>query len=215
MKTALCALALLACGGQQFEGVDEAASSAGSSSSAGNDAGGGSSSGAGGSSSSAGNDAGAGDAGELVTGPPALCAELPITAHGSWTATASAQPFQVPKAIDGLPETRWSSEEPQAGTEWIQVDLGASVAINRVDVSCCVVVEGYPESLEDYGRELVIRLSETSEDFAAEPVASGPGIAGGTTFTFAPAVGRYLLVSQAGTHAVNWWSVHEISPACE
>ena len=230
----LCVLALLACSGQQFEGAEATAgaTSAGSSSGGGiagggvanhggQDAGGRSGEPAGGSVAGVaggelvGGEGGAGGG----PGPPAVCAEHPLSERGSWSATSSpdvtTSDYSPPMAIDGVQETRWSSGQPQAGNEWLQVDFGVSVALSGVGVSCCVLTEGYPGSLEDYGRAFELRVSNVSQDFAAVPVAAGPGVLGGTAFSFAPAVGRYLLVSQVGTNAVNWWSVHEISVSCE
>lgn len=157
-----------------------------------------------------------GSGGVATPEPTAVCLEHPTPPASSWAVTTSPEGSGEPGlAVDGLPETRWSSEAPQAGNEWLQVDFGASVALSGVVVSCCVLTQGYPESLEDYGRRLELRVSDAPQDFAAVPVAAGPGFVGGTAFSFPPTVGRYLLISQTATQEVNWWSVHEIIASCE
>ena len=40
--------------------------------------------------------------------------------------------FEASNAVDGSLSTRWASQDPATGTEWIYVDLGATTSISRV-----------------------------------------------------------------------------------
>jgi hypothetical protein len=133
-----------------------------------------------------------------------------------WTATAShfsagnsteADPAYNPPshAIDGNVNERWSTGKPQSGNEWLQIDFGRTVAIDRVTVS--------PDAM-DFPRGYAVRFSSTSMNFAAPVLMSGAGQPGDLVINFAvPVIGRYLVISQTGTNTL-WWSVTELNVAC-
>ena len=52
-------------------------------------------------------------------------------------------------------------------------------------------------------------------DTAAAVLAEMDGKAGLQTLTFAPATGRYILISQTGTGTSHWWSVHDLTATCQ
>ncbi len=161
---------------------------------------------------------GAGAGGELVPQGHPECAAAPVPPASGWVITADPvtdSHYPPELAIDGSEDTRFSTGEPQQGDEWLQVDFGEAVALTSVSLACCKVVAGFPESLEDYARGWAVRLSDQPLDLGAPVLAAGEGAPGGIVATFAPAVGRYLLVTQTGSAVESWWSVHELGASCE
>jgi hypothetical protein len=116
-------------------------------------------------------------------------------------------PFPPTLAIDASIATRYSSGQPQAGNEWIQIDFGKSVSLTSV------TIDTEATNADDWGRQYEFRVSNTSGDMAAAIAAQGAGMTGAKMFTLT-ATGRYLLISQKGVYATSWWSVHDINVAC-
>ena len=50
----------------------------------------------------------------------------------AFASTIEGTGYEASKAVDGNTSTRWASQDPATGTEWIYVDLQASATINRV-----------------------------------------------------------------------------------
>jgi hypothetical protein len=97
-----------------------------------------------------------------------------------------------------------------AGTEWLQIDLGATAALNSVTLTTAAT------NADDFGRQYAVRMSNTSNDMAAAIVVQGAGMTGATTLTFpSTATGRYLLITQTMAYAASWWSVHDITVVCD
>jgi F5/8 type C domain len=149
----------------------------------------------------------------------AMCT-TPIPARTGWLATASTfsnactdmtDPLCNPPsyAIDADQTTRFSTGTKQVGTEWLQVDLGASGTVDQVTLSI---------SNNDYGRHIQIRMSNTSNDNAAAVLIEQDGVTGLQTFKFsAPKTARYVLISQTGmlmTGETSWWSVQNVTVSC-
>lgn len=145
------------------------------------------------------------------------CASNPLSPRTMWTASASQSSlgngtegdtaYNPPShAIDGNVAERWSTGKPQAGDEWLQINFGRTVAIDRITLQ--------PDAM-DFPRGYAVRVSSTSMNFAAPVLASGAGQAAGNTVInlTTPAVGRYLLISQTGTNTL-WWSVAELTVGC-
>ncbi len=160
----------------------------------------------------AGGSAGAGGA------PNALCTTA-IPVRSSWVATASvySNACTVPSdalcnppayAIDADPTTRFSTGTKQVGTEWLQIDLGASGTVDQVTLSV---------SNGDYGRHIQIRMSNTANDAAAPVLVEQDGMTGLQAFKFTPKTARYILISQTGmlmTGEISWWSVQDATVTC-
>jgi hypothetical protein len=176
--------------------------------------------GSGGSLGSAGAAGSAGTVGTAGAGGAAnaLCTTA-IPARTSWVATASefSNACTVPTdalcnppayAIDADPTTRFSTGTKQLGTEWLQIDLGASGTVDQVTLSV---------SNGDYGRHIQIRMSNTANDTAAPVLVEQDGMTGLQAFKFAPKTARYVLISQTGmlmTGEISWWSVQDATVTC-
>ena len=96
----------------------------------------------------------------------------------------------------------------QSGDEWLQVDFGATVTFNHVNLQ-----QG--DYTNDYPRTYSVIASNTAKDLSGSVVATGSGKTGTSTAILLPklASGRYLLLEQSGT-SLSWWSVEEVEVSC-
>jgi F5/8 type C domain len=195
--------------GTSTGGTASAAGSGGAGGTASAGAGGKASGGAGGKASGGtGGTASAGAGG----GGNAMCAGTTIPAKTTWKGTASMSDAAYPpaKVFDGDNGTRWSTGTKQVGGEWLQIDFGAVVTLNEVTLFT---------NNDDYFRHYELRLSSTSQDFAAPVLKSADGVTGAIVVPLAPAkAGQYLTIRQTGADAtgdIAWWSLHEVSVACK
>jgi F5/8 type C domain len=106
-------------------------------------------------------------------------------------------------AIDGNLSTRWSTDSLQASGQWFQVDMHSAKAIFKI------VLDTTP-SPNDYPRGYQVNLSNDGSNWGS-PVATGAGYSAVTTITFAPQTARYVRITQTGTAAGNYWSIHELN----
>ena len=97
----------------------------------------------------------------------------------------------------------------QSSADWLQLDFGAIVGIDRVTLEL-------GNNPSDFPRGYAVRVSNASNNFAAPVLLSGAGQqATDTVLAFAtPVSGRYLLIAQTGSVKALWWSVAEIAVAC-
>lgn len=162
-----------------------------------------------------------GSGGSGGSAPVAKCADHAITAKTKWVATASSASigngmetdglYNPPEHMtDGLYNERWSSGKKQDGTEWIQIDFGATVNLTGVTLNV-------NNDTGDYPRHYEVRLTA-----AADPLFKGPiliqddGMPGNTVILFKTMVtGRYLTVRQTMAPAdAPWWTIAEVLATC-
>lgn len=173
------------------------------------------SSGAGGTASGGIGGSGAGgDAGGAPTMPDEpTCENQSSPARFNWVATASASSeYQGPgEAIDGNFETEWTSGAPRTDNDWIEIDLGESVTINRVSVTQAGSdwAEGYQIIFSDEPNPTSPVIAEG--DNPLPPDLEGKVI---EVTLETPVVGRYLRVRSVVENA-NWWRVAEIEIGCD
>jgi hypothetical protein len=145
-------------------------------------------------------------------GGNAMCAGTTIPAKGTWIPTASASDpaYLPPKVLDGDNGTRWSTGSKQVGGEWLQIDFGAVVTLNEITLHT---------NNNDYFRHYEVRLSNTSQDFAAPILKEADGVTGTIVIPLAQAkAGQYLTIRQTGMVTggdIAWWSLHEVNVACK
>jgi len=152
--------------------------------------------------SGAGGAAGTGDG-----GVPAICRDRPIPVKSSWLATSSINTQTAPLAIDADVTTRFTTGRAQAGDEWLEVNFGATAAIDQVTLDT--------SSSNDYPAHWQVRVTATSLNLLAPVVIEGDGSARNIVITFpVPVSGQYLLISQTGVNPNNWWSVHDLNVGC-
>lgn len=116
-----------------------------------------------------------------------------------WTSTASAG--TPANALDGSTTTRWTTSANQAGSEWIQFDLGANTLFNRLSIDNSGFAGDYP-------RNLNVETSMNGTTWLS--VANLAGTDGVTSIKFSPQVARYVRLAQTSTASV-WWSVGEFN----
>jgi hypothetical protein len=113
-------------------------------------------------------------------------------------------------AIDGDPTTRWESERPQSGDEWLELELRGDQEIEAVLLDL-----GQAES--DYGRKLALDCGATPTSLGPGPELDGRGILferPRRTQVLAlapPRRCRTLRIRQTGTAPDNHWSIAELS----
>jgi F5/8 type C domain-containing protein len=105
------------------------------------------------------------------------CSTNPLSLKTTWIASSSqsslgnsteADPLYNPPshAIDGNINERWSTGNAQAGNEWLQIDFGRTVAIDRVTLQLGVDTGDYP-------RGYTARFSSTPLNFTAPVLVFG------------------------------------------
>jgi hypothetical protein len=128
--------------------------------------------------------------------------------------TASAMPDRLQYVLDGDVETRWRSEGPQAGGEWIRVAFETEIDAGRlVILTSRFGVGDYPRGLE---------VESEAADGSRLALFSGsflPSLIGGlaTGKAGAPAIvdlpsnrSRALWIRQTGRSQRWWWAVCEL-----
>ena len=189
--------------------------------------------GSGGAAGSGAGSGGNGGSGGAVSMPK--CADHPITLKTKWVATASAESKTgmpgdglynpATQMTDGVFTTRWSTGQAQAGVEWIQIDLGASVSITQLTLNVNNDAGDYPRTYEVRVSDksvcdpkLPLDMTTMKHCDSTIPVnASGDGAPGNTVVTwFKPVTGRYVNVQQTAKNIVMppWWSIAEVLVTC-
>ncbi|HXK18041.1 MAG TPA: discoidin domain-containing protein, partial [Polyangiaceae bacterium] len=148
------------------------------------------------------------------------CAAHPIPAKTTWVASANIEgvPCVAPEtiycgpssyAIDGMTTTRFTTEAARTGTEWIQIDFGASVTVSKLVLHTAAGSNDYTHGYE-------VRMAAAAANIAASAaIVTGTGMVGDTTITFpSPQTGQFLRVNQT-TAIAGWWSIQEIDASCQ
>jgi hypothetical protein len=113
-------------------------------------------------------------------------------------------PDNLAQALDGNPDTRWSSRAPQGPGMWVEFDLGQIRSVGGLALDTAA-------SPNDYARGYAVSLSTDRDDWGA--VARDDSNDGPLDVTFSPRPARYIRVEQTGHSNRWWWSIHEISVA--
>jgi hypothetical protein len=130
-------------------------------------------------------------------------------------ASASDGADRLPLAFDGNPDTRWLSNRPQRGDEWIRIDFDRVVDVARVGFA----IES--RSFGDYPRGLVVESLSDGESEARlfegdVLVPLGRAVAGGVAHPsidvdLPPNATRTLMIRQTGQARPWFWSIHELT----
>ncbi len=119
-----------------------------------------------------------------------------------WKLTSSHNSTKVEAAIDGKPESRYSTDKDQTPGMWFQVELPQESVLSAVRLESAA-------SPGDYPRGYTV---EVSSDGAAwsKPIAKGTGTGAITEITFDPVRAKFLRITQTGTVKGLFWSIHEL-----
>jgi hypothetical protein len=106
------------------------------------------------------------------------------------------------QALDGRPETRWSSRSLQAPGMWFELDLHETRTVSGLALDTA----GSPD---DYPRGYVVRLSTDGEGWVE--VARQAQNDRALEVSFSPQATRYIRIEQTGRASDWWWSIHGVT----
>jgi hypothetical protein len=127
--------------------------------------------------------------------------ETPLTLKSSHNNVQQGSD-NILQAIDGHPETRWSSRAAQQPGMWLEVDLTETRQVRGLSLQSA-------RSPLDYPRGYRVQLSTDHSRWVE--VAQHPQNEGELAVIFGPQSARYLRVEQTGQADPWWWSVHELT----
>src|SRR5262249_54577309 len=135
---------------------------------------------------------------ELRAGYPS-----PLENRKEWKLTASHNPQNVEKSVDGDEATRWSTNKYQAPGMWFQIELPAVTEVAGL-------VLDSTKSGNDYPRGYKVELSSDGTAWD-KPVLQGAANNAVTELVFPkPAKTKFIRITQTGEAKGNFWSIHEL-----
>ncbi len=126
----------------------------------------------------------------------------PLANRKDWKLTASHAPGDVALAIDGKPESRYTTKTPQKPGMWFQIELPQESTITGLELDSA-------KSPNDYPRGYTIELSTDGQTWA-KPVATGKGSGPETVVRFPTAKAKFIRITQTGSVGGLFWSIHEL-----
>lgn len=106
------------------------------------------------------------------------------------------------QALDGRPETRWSSRQPQQPGMWFEIDLNETGTVSGLFLDTA----GSPN---DFPRGYVVSLSVDGQQW--QEVARRDQNDRALDVSFDPRPARFLRVEQTGRSNFWWWSIHGVT----
>ncbi|MCL4516322.1 MAG: discoidin domain-containing protein [Firmicutes bacterium] len=105
-------------------------------------------------------------------------------------------------AKDGDTNTVWSTGVPQANGQWFQVDMGAMLTFNQIQL------DSGTNYADDYPRGYIVEVSSNGSTWTQ--VASGQSYHRALPINFPTVSARYIKITQMES-ATNWWSIAEFN----
>lgn len=147
-----------------------------------------------------------GEAGCFDTGPQWPLNELYGTTmqrldRSHWALNASVNQKNLKAMIDGKAESRWTTNTQQAPGQWVEIDLGVSRMINRIELESVGSPNDYPVQwrIEDRTDAAPVVLPAVAE-FTGEV----------TRLVIPDTTIQRLRIVQTGSSARWYWSIHEL-----
>ena len=125
----------------------------------------------------------------------------PLANRKEWKLTASHKPKDVGLAVDGKPETRYTTGTSQVPGMWFQIELPQETQLAGVQLDCA-------KSPNDYPRGYKLEISSDGEHWKS--VATGKGSGPLTDIQFTPAKAKFIRITQTGSVGGLYWSIHEL-----
>lgn len=122
--------------------------------------------------------------------------------RGDWVLSSSNNAGILGRSIDSSASTRWDTGTRQTSGQHVQIDLGETNTINRIELNS----EG---SRNDYPRGYEVYASTNGSNWG-QVIASGKGSVI-TTIIFKPVSVRYIKIVQTGSDSRFWWSIHDLN----
>lgn len=148
---------------------------------------------------------------DLVSHPTTPRGPATFLERDGWSMTASQGWLPASNLIDGNIGTGWTTGDGQAPGQWIQLDAGAAVTFDAVDLSAGAATS-------EYARRVKIEVSDDTTNWTTVAERDGELRGGASRIslcddvaTCAPATGRYVRVTQTSSHFVNSWTVAEFN----
>jgi hypothetical protein len=114
--------------------------------------------------------------------------------------------LQPQYAADGNINTRYSTGAFQAGTEWIEINLGKALEVEGLELN---------DTIDTADVAVAFNVQVSTNGTMWTTVFTSPGPATTDQFvSFTPTKVQYVRVNQTGVSAVSWWSVDELVIRC-
>ena len=124
-------------------------------------------------------------------------------AAGGLAITASHNPKDLAKAVDGNPETRWDTHAPQMPGMWVQIELPQPATIAGLTLDTAT-------SRNDWPRGWRIELSQDGQVWD-KPILEGKSATSTTDFLFPRAAkAKFIRITDTGSVKGLYWSIHEL-----
>ena len=130
-----------------------------------------------------------------------ISSEIKISAQSSHNNVLTGAD-NVAQAVDGQPDTRWSSRALQQPGMWFELDLKQLRNIKGLKLDTA----GSPN---DYPRGYIVRLSPDGQQW--REVARQDNSDRALDLNFAAQPARYIRVEQTASADRWWWSIHEVA----
>jgi mono/diheme cytochrome c family protein len=127
----------------------------------------------------------------------------PVADRTKWKLTASHGQDGCDLAVDGKPDTRFTTKVEQSPGMWLQIELPAETTIGGLELES-------NKSPNDYPRGYTVELSSDGQKWS-KPVAKGKGSLPDTVIQFPPAKAKFIRITQTGAQKGKYWSVHELN----
>jgi hypothetical protein len=122
-----------------------------------------------------------------------------------WTATANPNNQAASLAIDGKEGTRYATNAPASGDEWLQVDLCQAEVVTGVNV----FTSGGTDEAPSYN----VQVSTDGAAWQTVLTSTTPAQQR-MALTFDPVTARYIRMNQTGKMGF-WWGINEMSIVCQ
>ncbi|MFN8453862.1 MAG: discoidin domain-containing protein [Anaerolineae bacterium] len=133
--------------------------------------------------------------------PPGETGEEPkIKANASHNSVLTGED-NLAQALDGRPDTRWSSRALQAPGMWFELDLITARSVSGL------TLDNSPAP-GDYPRKYIVRLSTDRQNW--QEVSRNDNNDRPLDVSFSPRQARYIRIEQTGS-ADKWWSIYGVT----
>jgi len=120
----------------------------------------------------------------------------------SYKVTASDNPGDAKRAIDGNMDSRWTSGVDQKPDMSFTIDQGVEYEVGKITLDTTPDAQDYPR-----GYKVFVTNDESNWGNA---VAEGTGSGPVTEISLTPKVCKYIKIVQTGTAKDNSWTIHEL-----
>ena len=122
--------------------------------------------------------------------------------RSGWTASASQSNLVPLNALDGDPDTGWSTQESQTNGQWFQVDMGSSHSFSGITLDSGAHDQDYPHGYQVF-------VSNDGSNWG-NAIASGNGRGEFVTISFATQSARFIQLVLT-VKASKRWSIGEFN----